>query len=79
MGMVYLRDVELRREGRGVMAGQEPMPGIDPGAAMTALAEGMTQLHEVFRSAVEAGFSEEQAMQFILEIFRSTAREGGAS
>jgi len=48
----------------------KPLPDIDPNAALTELAAGMTQLHELYQSAVDAGFSEHQAMSMILEMIR---------
>lgn len=46
------------------------MSGNDPADAakfMTELAAGMVQLHEMYRTAVDAGFTEDQAMQILLQ------------
>lgn len=61
-----------RYTGRGkpLNPADRPTPNIDPSALLTELASGMAQLHEVFRSAVDAGFSEQQAMTIIVEMLR---------
>jgi hypothetical protein len=40
-----------------------PEPPVDP---ITTLAANMAQLHEVYLSAVAAGFAPEQAMQMVI-------------
>lgn len=45
-----------------------------PDSPMTALAAGAAQLHELFRSYVEAGFTEPQAMQIICAMVTTSFR-----
>ncbi len=40
---------------------------------LTELQGGFAQMHEVYLAAVQAGFTESQAMQIILEILRFQA------
>jgi hypothetical protein len=50
----------------------QPMPP----SPITALAEGAAQTHELYRSYVEAGFTEEQAMQLICTMLAESMRGG---
>jgi hypothetical protein len=42
----------------------------------TPMAAGATVVHELYRSYVEAGFTEEQAMQIILTMVAEQVRKG---
>jgi hypothetical protein len=55
-----------------------PMDNDDkrPSAPFTALAAGMVQLHETFKAAVDAGFTEDQAMQIVLAMLGSATSPG---
>ncbi|MFB8182610.1 hypothetical protein ACFC8N_42805 [Streptomyces sp. NPDC055966] len=48
-----------------------------PQDPITALAEGATQLHELFVAHMEAGFTEAQALQIIIAIITVGARGNG--
>lgn len=43
---------------------------------ITQLQEGMAQMHEVFLSAMQVGFTEQQAMTIVLEIMRQAQGQG---
>jgi len=55
----------------------EPSESADPASPITQLAAAAIQLHELYRSYVTAGFTEEQAMQIILAIV--TPRPNGGA
>lgn len=46
-----------------------------PASPLTALAEGAAQLHELYRSYVEAGFTETQAMQLVCAMVTARMRD----
>jgi hypothetical protein len=46
-------------------------PLIDPTAALTSLGQAMVNMHEIYRSAVAAGFTDAQAMAIVLEMIRT--------
>lgn len=39
--------------------------------ALTVLGAGMAQMHEFYRAALDAGFTERQAMQLLIETIRN--------
>lgn len=47
---------------------------IQPIEPLTALAEGMVALHEFMTSAIQAGFTKEQALEMVLTVLRETMR-----
>lgn len=51
-------------------------PDITPDP-MTLLAAAAVQMHELFRSYVEAGFTEEQAMELLIAVMNMN--QGGAA
>jgi hypothetical protein len=51
-----------------------PMP---PGFDLTALALGAAVLHEMFRSYVDAGFTEDQAIRLLAAVMAAYQQNGG--
>jgi hypothetical protein len=50
-----------------------------PQSPMTVLAQGATAMHEMFRAYVEAGFTEQQALQIVIQIaVAGIEKRGGA-
>ena len=60
------------------MVGDPIVPDVDPGASPTLLVGGMVQLHEIYQAAVDAGFSEQQAMSLVLEMVRVAGKDASS-
>lgn len=51
-----------------------------PDLGLSNLAQGAVSLHEMFKSYIEGGFTESQALRLIAELMAAyTARGGGAA
>lgn len=47
-----------------------------PQDPMTELAAGANQLHEIYKSYVDAGFTEAQALRLVCEVLRAGLQQG---